>query len=274
MKLVLAVLVLAAVSAGPAISQPVLDLSDTSIHQGEALGVTVRGASPDARVRFAGRSWPLYRDGDLRRTYVGADARTKPGTYAVTVEAGGRVLAKQTVIVKKVAFAERRLRVPPESFAPEKVAEERRKVNAALQVLAAQQLWDGPFILPAVAAPVSSPYGVLSIYNGTVRGFHRGTDFAAPTGTPVRAANRGIVRLADTLPLSGNAVLVDHGLGVITSYLHMSALKVQPGQRVEKGDLVGLVGSTGVATGPHLHWALRINGLYVDPLRWTTAGAP
>jgi len=216
----------------------------------------------------------MFRAGDVWRTYVGTDATTKSGRYSLSVEAGGRVIATRAITVGRVTFAIRRLRVPPDSFAPEKVAEERRKVGAALQVLAPQQLWDGAFILPTVAAPVSSPYGVLSIYNGIIRGFHRGTDFAAPVGTPVKAANHGIVRLADYLPLSGNAVLLDHGVGVITLYLHMSALNVEPGARLQKGDVLGYVGGTGVATGPHLHWGLRINGTYVDPLPWTINGAP
>lgn len=267
----LAVVVLAA----PASPAPALKLSTTVVKQGGALEVTVTGALPGTpRVKFAGRTWPMFRAGDAWRTYVGTDATTKSGRYSLTVEAGGRVIATRAVTVGRVAFAIRRLRVPPDSFAPEKVAEERRKVSAALRVLSPQQLWGGAFILPTVASPVSSPYGVLSIYNGVIRGFHRGTDFAEPVGTPVKAANNGIVRLADFLPLSGNAVLLDHGLGVISLYLHMSALNVRAGARLQKGDILGYVGGTGVATGPHLHWGLRISGTYVNPLPWTANGAP
>ncbi|MGH2400275.1 MAG: M23 family metallopeptidase [bacterium] len=262
------------VLAAPVSPAPALKLSATTVKQGGALEVTVTGALPGTpRVRFAGRTWPMYRAGDVWRTYVAADATTKSGRYSLNVEAGGRAIATRVITVGRVTFAIRRLRVPPGSFAPEKVAEERRKVGAALRVLAPQQLWEGAFILPTVAAPVSSPYGVLSIYNGVIRGFHRGTDFAAPVGTPVKAANHGIVRLADFLPLSGNAVLVDHGLGVISLYLHMSALNVNPGARLQKGDVLGYVGGTGVATGPHLHWGLRSSGTYVDPLPWTTNDA-
>lgn len=275
MRAALGALLIMAVTAGTAGSQPRLDVTRRTIRQGEALGVTVR--APEAagvRVRFAGRTWPVYRDGAAWRTYVAADARTPPGTHRLAVEAGDRVLAAATIRVLKVTFVERRLRVAPGAFAPEKVAEERRKVAAALRMLAGQPLWEGPFDRPAGAARVSSPYGVLSIYNGSVRGWHRGTDFAAPEGTPVRAANHGIVRLADHLPLSGNAVLLDHGLGVVTSYLHLSALRVAPGARVRRGQVLGLVGRTGVATGPHLHWGLRVNGVYVDPMPWTAAGTP
>jgi murein DD-endopeptidase MepM/ murein hydrolase activator NlpD len=93
-------------------------------------------------------------------------------------------------------------------------------------------------------------------------------DIAAPEGEVVSAANAGIVRLAEMLPLSGITVVVDHGMGILTYYMHMSAVNVVAGQRVSKGDIVGNVGMTGLATGPHLHWGVRVNGIYVDPLRW------
>ncbi|HXF83616.1 MAG TPA: M23 family metallopeptidase [bacterium] len=278
MRRSLSVLITITVVLVPAVAgAPVLEVSDSAIRQGEALAVTVRGAPIGVAVQFAGRTWPLYRTGGVHRTYVGADARTIPGTYRLRVVEGSRVLAQRTVTVARVAFRQRRLRLDPDKealFDPALVAEEQRKVSRALRVLAAEQLWEGAFLVPTVAAPISSPYGVQSVYNGTVRGFHRGTDFAAPEGTSVRAANHGIVRLAEPLPLVGNAVFVDHGLGVLTAYFHMSALSVQVGQRVRKGDVVGAVGSTGVATGVHLHWGLRVNGIYVDPMPWTRDGAP
>ncbi|MDQ7843682.1 MAG: M23 family metallopeptidase [Armatimonadota bacterium] len=275
LAVLLLLLLLSALPPGEA--APLLQLSDAIIDQGRALRVTVRGTLPDGtEVRFAGRRWPLYGAGGLHLTYVAADARTAAGAYALSVVAQDRVLARRTVRVRWVAWRQRRLSLDPDKaalFTPEMVAEEQRKVAAALQVLEPRQRWEGAFLLP-VDAPVSSPYGVQSVYNGTVRGFHRGTDFAAPEGTPVRAANHGIVRLAEPLPLSGDAVFVDHGLGVLTGYFHMSRILVTPGQRVRRGDLVGRVGSTGVTTGAHLHWALRINGLYVDPLPWSAEGAP
>lgn len=273
----LAFLVTAALPAVPAAGAPALELSGTTIKQGEALAVTVRGASGGSVVRFAGRTWPLYRTGTVHRTYVGADARTTPGDHTLSIVAGGRVVARRSVTVTRVAFRQRRLRLDPDRealFSPQLIAEEQRKVAEALRVLSAEPMWEGAFITPTVAAPVSSPYGVLSVYNGTVRGFHRGTDFAAPEGTPVRAANHGIVRLSDALPLVGQAVFIDHGLGVVSVYFHMSKREVQVGRRVRKGDLVGAVGSTGVATGAHLHWGMRVNGIYVDPMPWTQEGAP
>lgn len=274
-RIALAVVLLLAPPASPA--SP-MRLSATTVRQGGAVGVTVTNVPPtgDLRVRFAGRVWPLYRSGSAAATYVGSDPFTRPGRHLIVVEvvSGGSVrgLARGTVTVVKEAFATRRLRLDPSKealFDPTLVAIERRKVGAAFSMISPRKLWDGPFAVPTTARR-SSPYGVQSIYNGTMHGWHRGTDFAATLGSPVRAANHGVVRLAEEIPLSGNAVLVDHGLGVFTTYMHMSSIAVEVGQRVRKGEVVGTVGSTGVTTGPHLHWGLRVNGLYVDPLLWVT----
>jgi murein DD-endopeptidase MepM/ murein hydrolase activator NlpD len=249
----------------------------TTIRQGEALAVavSVHGGATRASLRFAGRPFRLYPVGGQWRTIVGADPITAPGAHALVVDAvtpaGATVSTRLQVRVEKVAFATRQLSFDPERrplLRPEVAARERDRVNAALRVLHPAQLWDGPFMRP-VEGRISSPYGVLSIYHGRVRGFHTGTDFAADEGTPVYAAAAGIVRLAEELPLSGKAVLVDHGLGMITSYLHLSSITAQVGQRVRKGELVGHVGSTGLATGPHLHWGLRANGVRIDPMPWT-----
>jgi len=265
------------VSAAPQRSAT-LQLSATRIAQGGALGVTVVNAPAGGtlRIRFGGRVWPLYRTGATAATYVGTDPFTRPGSHRLVVEraaaGSARVIAQSAVTVVRETFATRRLRLDPSKealFDPRLVAIERRKVGAAFSLISPRKLWDGPFALPT-AAPRSSPYGVKSVYNGVVHGWHRGADFAAPAGSPVRTANHGIVRLAEGIPLSGNAVLIDHGLGVFTTYMHLSSIAVRQGQRVRKGDVVGAVGSTGVATGPHLHWGLRVHGLYADPLRWVT----
>ncbi|MFN3285991.1 MAG: M23 family metallopeptidase, partial [bacterium] len=118
------------------------------------------------------------------------------------------------------------------------------------------------------AGPVASPYGVRSVYNGQPRGHHLGVDIRAAAGTPVRAAHTGVVVLAERLPLGGNTVIVDHGAGVFTSYLHLQSLAASVGARVRQGQVVGFVGSTGLSTAPHLHWAVRVNGVPVDPLQW------
>jgi murein DD-endopeptidase MepM/ murein hydrolase activator NlpD len=259
---------------GPA---PTIELSTTTLQQGRTAWVVVTSTDRLSRpplVRFAGRTWPVYGGGGAWRTLVAVDATAKPGRYVVAVDvvdaAERRASLARTVHVTTVAFPKRRLTFSPDRQAlltPEQAAYERRRVTTALRFLHPTQLWQGVFIRP-VDANVSSPYGVLSIYQGVVRGFHGGTDFAAGEGTPVHAVAAGIVRLAEKLPLSGNAVLIDHGLGLVTSYLHLSEIATQAGLRIAQGDVVGKVGMTGLATGPHLHLGLRVNGVRVDPLPW------
>jgi murein DD-endopeptidase MepM/ murein hydrolase activator NlpD len=253
-------------------------ISRPSLRQGEVTEVTVRTTTSLDRVslRFAGRSWPLYPSGARAwRTLLGTDPTTAPRHHTLVVEAsaanGDHTVVRRSITVIRVEFPKRYLTFDPDRLAlltPEKTAQERRRVAAALRELHPSPLWSGTMAMP-VDGTVSSPYGVLNIYQGLRRGFHGGVDIAATEGTPVYAAEAGIVRLAEALPLSGNAVLLDHGLGVVTSYLHLSSLRVRAGQRVARGELLGHVGSTGLATGPHLHWGLRVNGVRVDPLAWT-----
>jgi murein DD-endopeptidase MepM/ murein hydrolase activator NlpD len=182
---------------------------------------------------------------------------------------GRPVGLSRTVRVRAGTFGVRRLRVPPRLLAPELVALERRKIAAATAHPLPAPQWDGPFRLP-VDAPVTSHYGVRSVYNGVPAGYHLGVDFSTDEGTPVAAAQRGLVTLAEPLPLGGRTVVIDHGAGVFTTYLHLAAIAVRAGQPVRSGDLIGRVGSTGLSTGPHLHWGLRVHGVLVDPLEWAT----
>lgn len=261
-------------SAGAAVT---VTVSPVVLAQGGTLAVTVTGDVPEGtlHVRFAGRLWPLYRDAGHWRTYLGTDPNTAAGSRTVIVEReepdGVQVVARRIITVRRVAFLKRTLTFDPDTLAlltPERVAEEQAKVASGLRVLEPAQQWTALFRMP-VAGTITSPYGVISIYQGAAHGWHRGVDIAAPEGRIVRAANSGIVRLAEPLPLSGNTVIVDHGLGLITFYMHMSAIEVVVNQHVARGVAIGRVGSTGLATGPHLHWGLRVNGIYVDPLLWT-----
>jgi murein DD-endopeptidase MepM/ murein hydrolase activator NlpD len=130
--------------------------------------------------------------------------------------------------------------------------------------------WTGTFILPVAAKP-NSNFGTRSYYNGQPRSPHAGVDFSAGTGTPIRAANRGIVALAAPLYFTGNTIVMDHGNGLFSIFAHLSAFNVAQGDVVEQKTVVGLVGATGRVTGPHLHWSVRLNGARVDPLSLVAA---
>jgi hypothetical protein len=127
-------------------------------------------------------------------------------------------------------------------------------------------LWSGSFRVPVIATPTDS-FGTRRTFNGKLASIHKGMDFRAPMGTVVRAGNSGVVVLARPLYYEGNCVVIDHGLSLYTISMHFSRIDVQEGQRVSTGDRLGLSGATGRVTGPHLHWAVRWQGAYLDPAK-------
>lgn len=132
----------------------------------------------------------------------------------------------------------------------------------------AEPLWSQPFLMPMQGFG-SSGYGDPRRYfaGGDVS-FHLGTDLAAPMGTQVRATNDGVVILAESLPLAGGAVVLDHGAGITSRYYHLNLILTQVGERVQRGDVIAEVGSTGISTGPHLHWEMRVGTEPSNPLEW------
>lgn len=125
------------------------------------------------------------------------------------------------------------------------------------------QLWNTPFAVPR-ATRITSGFGNGREFNGTVTSRHMGTDYAGAVGAPVRAANRGVVRIVDAFYLGGNVVYLDHGAGIVTAYLHLSAQNVAVGDTVAQGDVIGRVGATGRVTGPHLHVIARYGNITFD----------
>jgi len=131
---------------------------------------------------------------------------------------------------------------------------------------APEPLWTENFRAPVKAAPTDS-FGTRRMFNGKLASIHKGMDFRATTGTPVKAANGGVVVLARPLYYEGGCVVIDHGLGIYTISMHLSRIDIKEGQRVATGDQLGLSGATGRVTGPHLHWAVRWQGAYLDPAK-------
>jgi murein DD-endopeptidase MepM/ murein hydrolase activator NlpD len=134
-------------------------------------------------------------------------------------------------------------------------------------------LWTSPFIRPRDAT-VTSRFGSGRMFNGTLTSRHLGVDFRGAIGSPVHAANRGVVAHIGDFFLAGNVVYIDHGGGVVTGYFHLSKVLVAQGDTVERGQEIGLVGSTGRVTGPHLHWSARYGTVTVNPLDLVSIGRP
>jgi len=143
--------------------------------------------------------------------------------------------------------------------------ESARARDVARQAHRTPRLWDGPFSAPRDTR-ITSVFGGGREYNGAISSRHMGTDFAGATGTPVRATNRGVVRIVDAFFYGGNVVYLDHGVGVSSAYLHLSEQLVAAGDTVQRGQVIGRVGATGRVTGPHLHFIVRYGAVTVDPM--------
>jgi len=133
-------------------------------------------------------------------------------------------------------------------------------------------MWTASFLKPRTSV-VTSEFGSGRLFNGALTTRHLGVDFRGAVGEPVRATNRGVVALVDNFFLAGNVVYIDHGAGVVTAYFHMSKTLVAAGDTVKRGQVIGLVGSTGRVTGPHLHWAARYGAITVNPLDLLALGS-
>src|SRR6478735_2524290 len=174
-----------------------------------------------------------------------------------------KVLPREWKLEKIEGVPEATVNPPPEIAA--RIEREQAMVAAARTRDDDRNDYEADFAWP-VQGRVSGVYGSQRIYNGTPKSPHSGLDVAAVKGTPVHAPAAGIVTLAEPdLYLTGGTVLLDHGHGVSSNFLHFSRIDVKVGQRVEKGEVLGLVGATGRATGPHMHWGMNWFGVRVDP---------
>jgi murein DD-endopeptidase MepM/ murein hydrolase activator NlpD len=243
--------------------------------------VTVLIAAPGrarVTVQFDGAAVPIFSaPGGAVRALIGTDPDMAAGSHSVrvTAKAANGTIHHFSRMIKLQSgrFAVRSVTLPAHTYAlinPKNAAIEREALGPALSRRTPTTLWHGPFQLPSTGV-MDSPYGLQGFYNGHRAWWHMGVDFAAPEGDPVTATNDGVVVLARALPLGGTTVVIDHGQGVETEYIHLSAFVVREGDHVEKGTVIARVGATGLVTGPSLHWGLFVNGIPVNPLFWTAA---
>lgn len=160
-------------------------------------------------------------------------------------------------------------RVTPSAADYRRIARERKTIAAAYEAVRDTAMMVDTFRYPVEKKTITSPYGTRRVFNGQLRSFHGGLDLRAYEGTPLYAAQSGVVKLAQNLFYSGNHVLIEHGMGIHTGYSHMSRLYVKTGDEVSRGQLLGLSGSTGRVTAAHLHWTVNVHGVGVSPLQFT-----
>jgi murein DD-endopeptidase MepM/ murein hydrolase activator NlpD len=147
------------------------------------------------------------------------------------------------------------------------------RLLSVYSVVTPTRFWEGQFTLP-VNAPLTSPFGSVRDYNDGTTRRHTGFDFKVASGTPIMAASSGRIAFARKLDIHGNSIIIDHGWGIFSDYSHLSQIFVVPGQRVLQGEIIGLSGNTGRSTGAHLHWEIAVDGIWVNPINFTTLKMP
>jgi murein DD-endopeptidase MepM/ murein hydrolase activator NlpD len=261
----------------PARPQPgaLVNLTISGVESGRDSIIAIRGT-------MAGEPLHFVASGSAFRAIgaVPVDAVTTITARVIIARASGRSDTLNASVdppplpppVERLAVAERFGR-PLDSATAARVAREGALALAAgRQSHESPQRWTAPFERPRASA-ISSGFGTGRTFNNQVTSRHLGVDFRGAVGAPVRAANRGVVVLADTFFLGGRVVYLDHGGGLTTGYLHLSRVLVAIGDTVARGQTIGLVGATGRVTGPHLHWAARYGAVTVNPLELLRLGS-
>jgi murein DD-endopeptidase MepM/ murein hydrolase activator NlpD len=258
-----------------ALAAPTVSVTPQMILQGEPVLISVATGTLPSEATFDGARVPLFIYDGAPRALLGIDFKKNPGDYPLRVQFANGEVVEKTVTVSAREKIEEPLGIP------EKLGgNTTSSAQALVSTLAAENatflglrtfpraLWTKPFRVPLnTEIVVTDNYG----YSRQTMGqsiTHKGTDFRAEEGTRVRAMNRGIVRIARTYRNYGKTIVLDHGLGVQTMYMHLSKIKVNVGELVLSGQTIGLSGRTGYAENPHLHVSVRIGDISVDPMKF------
>ena len=218
--------------------------------------------------QFQGRSLIFYKNNGDYKALAFVDISTEPGKYPLTLNHNNKRITYNIAVrfkkfpVKNITLKSEKVFLSPEN---EKRADaEEALLKSIWNNVTPYPLWKSDFIKP-IDSTITSPFGVKRIINKKRESRHRGTDYRGKTGTPIKSINSGIIALTDNHFFGGNTIVINHGLGLYSVYLHLSKTNVSNGDRVIKGDILGLVGSTGRASGPHLHLSVKLYGESINP---------
>jgi hypothetical protein len=259
--------------------QPRLSMP-ASVRPGDPLAVQVawsQGEPVEVSIHLEGEPLTVFKGASGATALTGIPLGSEAGERHVQVTLADRY-GRSTTFSQIVAVArdDRPVQLVPmpetalSALTPENQAQERALLEAVYGDLehASRPLWREPFLLPAEGR-LSSPFGLpRRLREGGAISYHHGTDIAAPQGTPIHASNDGLVVVAGLYPIRGGLTVIDHGAGVLSLYFHQSRLHVSVGDEVTRGQVIGEIGSTGLSTGPHLHWEMRVRGVSTEPLAW------
>jgi hypothetical protein len=224
---------------------------------------------------WLGHKLQFFRGHNAWFALTGVDVEAPVGPSPLTIHIhdakGVHAAPIRTIQIHAAHYRTGSLTVAPKFVAPDpealqQIAAEKQLKEKVFSASNSEPLWSNNFRAP-VAAPPTDSFGTRRTFNGKLASIHKGMDFRATTGTPVKAANGGVVVLARPLYYEGGCVVIDHGMGIYTISMHLSRIDIKEGQRVATGDQLGLSGATGRVTGPHLHWAVRWQSAYLDPAK-------
>lgn len=258
------------------IPPPELIISTTTPAQGGTMLVSVVGNISGGVITFIERAFPLTKGQQSMYAFVGIDADDPPGDHALridfTLASGSEGSTTETVTVQPTTWTVDEVTLGPSQsnlLDPKLSEREVAELTRIYSNRSPDKLWSSGWKMP-VAGSITTRFGEQRSYNGgPAGGHHGGTDIAADEGVPAGACNSGKVVMARQFAIRGNMVIVDHGGGLMSGYAHLSQFSVAEGQLVGPGDQLGLVGSTGLSTGAHLHWEMSAGGVLVDALRFT-----
>ena len=261
---------------GPAGAAVKVTVTPSAVRQGDVafMVITGVGAAPELDGSLVGRPLFFFPYADGYAALIGIDLEAKPGKtpwrLGFVDGTGTPRKAAGTITVKARKFPVQRLSLPKSMVDLSPDDERRANAEAArlrtlFDTIGPERLWRGRFTKPVASDAKAEGFGSRRIINGKPRSPHSGADFSAPAGTPVVAAGRGRVALVVEFFFGGRLVALDHGEGLYTLYMHLERADVAEGALVERGSIIGAVGSTGRATGPHLHWATQLRRARIDP---------
>jgi murein DD-endopeptidase MepM/ murein hydrolase activator NlpD len=235
--------------------------------QGEVIKVTSDKASS---ARLLGRTITLFAQQDGPALgLMPVPTLQEPGKYQLDfIDQNGAVLHSTEITVEDAYYPRENLTIAPSISTLKPSPGEQVTVGKFRETVSSERYWQEPFEAPLPGC-VTSPYGSTRLHNGKLTGdFHAGVDQRGAAGAPIHPITPGVVKIVQKWNLRGGTVAIDHGQGLQTIYLHMSAFQAKVGQQVGTGDVIGYVGATGRATGPHLHWTMYVNGVPVNPGQW------
>lgn len=245
--------------------------------QGDPLMIQVEGLSGTTTVSsisFAGKSLDSFVYEKKPTALYGIDLRKSAGIYRVSVRLSDGTVSNKDIVIGTKEKYEAVFTIPAKLGGNATSSQKALVSRLATQNTSLENIWTGkkafwtePFRYPVAVPIVTDTYGYVR-KTGVTSIAHKGADFRAATGTPVFAMNRGVVRLVRTYDDYGRTIVVDHGLGLMTFYMHLSKILVEEGQLVLRGQMIGQSGDTGYAEHPHLHLTVRIGGISIDPVRF------